>query len=492
MSIREKRNGVFEGMVLTYAGRILGQLVGLVVSIVLARILMPDDYGVIAVVMIFLNIADVFITDGFGNSIIQKKVVSRIDYSTVMDFSVIFSILMYVGLFTASPAIASFFKMPILNIVIKVLALRLPLDAINSVQQAYVSRNMLFHLQLIASFAASIIAAIVGITMAMLGYGVWALVAQYMMNAVTMVVTTRLLIKQSFGYQFSFPVFKELFSYGWKLLVTQLIDRTFGQIRGMAIGKMFTKADLAFYQRGQDYPNLLMSSIDSSMTRVIFPVISRCQDDLAEVRRLVSKTVQLSSFVVIPFLVLFYAIADKLVLILLTEKWMPCVPFIRIFCIYYMCTPIKSAKYQAIKAIGRSDVSLWCEIIQKLIGLVILIYTIFILRTVEAIAYGNWAFAIVTVLLTAIICRLYIQLPYKQQLKDITHAFCIGVVMAVPLYMVTIFNITIYWELTIQCVVAAITFFGVAKLFKFHEYMQLRGTIMNFMQQINTKYKKQL
>lgn len=480
MSISNRKNSVFEGMVVTYAGKILGQVVSLVVSIVLARILMPDDYGVIAVVMIFLNIVDVFITNGFGNAIIQKKEVTELDYSTVRDFSVVFSLMLYVGLFFAAPSIAEFFNMPPLKDVVRVMALQLPFNAITSVQQAYVSRNMLFHLQLISSIAASIVSAVCGITMALKGFGVWALVGQYMVNSVLVVAVLQILIKQRFGFGFSFPLFKELFSYGWKLLVTQLIDRAFNEIRGMAIGKMFTKADLAFYQKGQTYPNMLMSNIDSSMTRVIFPVISRCQDDFSEVRRLVSKSVQLSCYTVIPFLVLFYAIADKLVLILLTDKWMPCVPFIRIFCVYYAFTPIKSAKYQAIKAIGRSDVSLWCEIIQKFFGALILIYTIFVMRTVEAIAYGNWAFAIVTVVITAIICKKYISLSYGKQIKDISHAFAIGLIMSIPLFLCTVIGLGSYAEMILQILTAFVAFIIGSKYLKFNEYDQLKTTVLSF------------
>lgn len=484
MLIDNRKNSVFEGLVVTYVGKILGQIIGLVVSIILARILMPDDYGIIAVVMIFLNIADVFITDGFGNAVIQKKEVSNTDYSTVRNFSVVFSLLMYIGLFFTAPAISNFFSMPILTSVLRVLGLKLPMDAINSVQMAYVSRNMLFHIQLVASFVASIVSAGIGIAMAVEGFGVWALVGQNMINSIGLIIIQHFLIKQRFGFKFSYPIFKELFSFGWKLLVTQLIDKTFNEVRGLAIGKMFTRADLAFYQKGQTYPNMLMSNIDSSMSRVIFPVISRSQEDFSEVRRLVSKSVQLSCYVVIPFLVLFYAIADKLVLILLTEKWMPCVPFIRIFCVYYALTPIKSAKYQSIKAIGRSDVSLWCEIAQKIFGAIILLYTIFVLRTVEAIAYGNWAFAIVTVFITAIVCKKYIYLSYIIQIKDVLHSLIIGVIIIIPIYVISLMNFGIYLELVLEIVFALCTFVIGSKVLKFDEYKQIKKTILDFYKKI--------
>ena len=474
-------------MVLTYAGRILGQMVGLVVSIILARILFPEDYGVIAVVMIFLNIADVFITDGFGNAIIQKKDVTNLDYSTIRTFSVAFSLFMYIGLFFSAPAIARFFNMPILVNVVRVLGLRLPLDAINSVQQAYVSRNMLFHLQLIASFLASIGSAVVGIIMAVKGMGVWALVAQYLINAVIMVISMRFLTKYRVGFRFSIPIFKQLFSYGWKLLVTQLISRVFNEFRSMAIGKMFSRSDLAFYQRGQYYPNLLMSSIEMSMTRVIFPVISRSQDNLEEVKRLLSKTVQLSCYIIIPFLAVFYAVSDKFVFILLTEKWMPSVPFIHIFCIYYMCTPINAAKYQAIKAIGRSDISLWCEIIQKFFGALILVYTIFVLRSVEAIAYGNWAFAVVMIITSSFFCKKYINLPYKQQIKDASHSIIIALIIIIPVLIITFFKFGAFMELLFQCVIAVIMFIAGSKVLRFHEYYQLKDTILTFVKRLRPK-----
>lgn len=472
-----KANSVTEGLSFIYFEKILSQLVSLVVTIVLARILMPNDYGVVAIILVFLNIADVFVTAGLGNALIQKKDVDDEDYSTILIFSFVFSMALYLVFFIGAPFIAKYYNMPILRDLLRVLALRLPLAAITSIQQAFISRNMLFHKQLISTLVGSLISAFVGIVMAVKGFGAWALVSQYLCNSFVSLVVLQYLINFRVKIKFVKEKFGKLFSFGWKVLVTALIDRIYNEIRSLVIGKMYSPADLAFYTKGQFFPNLLMSNIDSSMTRVLFPVISRQQDNLKQVRNIVSTTVSVSSYLIIPLLVFFSFASDKIVLLVLTEKWLPCVPFLRIFCVYYMFTPIKSAKYQAITAIGRADISLKCEIIQKIFGVAILLYTIFVCKTVIAIALGNIVFTIVTVIITAIVCSRYVELSYKQQFKDILHAIITGVFVYIVLIVVSLYSVNLIVDLIIETLSFACSYIAISKLLKFQEFAKLENVV---------------
>lgn len=475
-----KENTITQGLSYIYFEKVLSQLVSLVVTIVLARILSPHDYGLVAILIVFLNIADVFVTAGLGNALIQQKNIEDKDYSTILTFSLCLSFLLYLLFFVLAPYIAIYYKMPMLKSLLRVLALRLPLAAFTSVQQAFISRNMLFHKQLLSTLIGCVVSAVVGIYMAINGSGAWALVIQYVCNAFVSLLVLQILIPLKYKVIFAIDRFKKLFSFGWKLLVTALIDRIYNEVRSLVIGKMFTPSDLAFYTKGQFFPNLLMSNIDSSMTRVLFPVISRQQDDLFQVREIVSKTVSVSSYLVIPILVLFSFIAEKVVYILLTDKWLPCVPYLQIFCIYYMFTPIKSAKYQAITAIGRADISLRCEIIQKIFGVAILLYTIFICRTVLAIALGNIVFTIITVIITAIVCKKYIKLSYNQQFKDIFHSIVISIFLYVILLVTSYISINIYLDLLIQSLIFVIAYISISKMFGFDEFVKLENMFFSF------------
>lgn len=484
-----KKNSITQGLFFIYFEKFFSQLVSLVVTIVLSRILMPKDYGVVAIITIFLNIADVFVTAGFGNALIQKKHVDDKDYSTILSFSLCISLFLYVIFYLGAPYIAAYYIMPDLNPLFRVLALRLPLASIASIQQAYISRNMLFHKQFLSTLAGSIISAILGIIMAVKGFGAWALVAQYLCGSIISLIVLQCLISLKYKIGFTKERFSSLFSFGWKVLLTVLINRIYNEIRSLVIGKMFTPADLAFYTKGQFFPNLLMSNIDSSLTRVLFPVISRQQDDLLQVRSLVSNTVSISTYLIIPLLTFLGIIADKLVLLVLTEKWLPCVPYLQIFCVYYMFIPINSAKYQAITAIGRSDVSLKCEIIQKFFGVIILLYTIFISRTIFAIVFGNIAFMIVALIITSIVCKKYINLSYLQQVKDIMHSIIIGVLVYAILYIVSDICVNNYIDLLIQSITFIAIFIIASKLFGFVEYVKLEHLFLSVFEKMKTKNK---
>ena len=276
-------NKVLSGLFWKFGERISAQLVTFIVSIVLARLLSPDDYGNIALVTVFITIANVFVVNGFGSALIQKQEADNVDFSSVFYANIVFSCILYVIIFLVSPVVADFYASPILCPVLRVLGLRIPVAAINSVQQAYVSRHMLFKKFFFSTLFGTLLSGVVGCVMAYMGFGIWALVAQYLVNTSVDTIVLWFTVRWRPDFVFSFSRVKVLLSYGWKLLLSGLLDTGYTQLRSLIIGKKYTSADLAYYNRGQQYPQLVVTNINTSISSVLFPAISKCQDDLSRV-----------------------------------------------------------------------------------------------------------------------------------------------------------------------------------------------------------------
>lgn len=271
--------------------RISSQLVSTVVSIILARILMPEDYGIIALVTIFITICDVFISSGFGNALIQKANADEVDFSSVFYASLAISAVLYLVLFFTAPLLAGFYENDIIILIIRVMGIRLPIAAVYSVQQAYVSRNMQFRKFFVATLVGTIASGGVGIGMAYGGCGVWALVGQNMTNVFVNMIVLFVVVRWTPKLVFSFRKIKSLLSYGWKLLVSGLIDTGYNELRGLIIGKMYTTSDLAYYDQGKKYPSLVANNINSSMNSVLLSAMSKRQDDREKVKQATRKSI---------------------------------------------------------------------------------------------------------------------------------------------------------------------------------------------------------
>ena len=368
-------NKVLSGLFWKFGERISAQLVTFIVSIVLARLLSPDDYGNIALVTVFITIANVFVVNGFGSALIQKQEADNVDFSSVFYANIVFSCFLYVIIFLVSPVVADFYASPILCPVLRVLGLRIPVAAINSVQQAYVSRHMLFKKFFFSTLFGTLLSGVVGCVMAYMGFGIWALVAQYLVNTSVDTIVLWFTVRWRPDFVFSFSRVKVLLSYGWKLLLSGLLDTGYTQLRSLIIGKKYTSADLAYYNRGQQYPQLVVTNINTSISSVLFPAISKCQDDLSRVKSMTRRAIKTSCYIMWPLMIGLGVIAEPLVSFMLTDKWLPCVPYLQIACFTYAFWPIHTANLEALKAIGRSDIFLQLEILKKGIGLVLLFLT---------------------------------------------------------------------------------------------------------------------
>lgn len=430
-----KNKSVISNLIWRFAERCGAQGVSFIVSIVLARLLAPEAYGTISLVTVFTTIMQVFVDSGMGNALIQKKDADDLDFSSVFYFNIVVCSLLYLLMFLAAPLIAGFYEDLTLVPVIRVLSLTLVISGVKNVQQAYVSRTMQFKRFFFATLGGTVGAAVVGISMAYAGYGVWALVAQQLFNAAVDTLVLWLTVRWRPRRMFSWKRLKGLLSFGSKLLASSLLDTVYNNLRQLIIGKLYSTADLAYYNKGNQLPNLVINNINTSIDSVLLPAISAEQDDLGRVKQMTRKAIRTSSFVIWPMVIGMAACAEPLIEVLLTEKWLPCVPFMRIFCITYGFWPIHTANLNAIKAVGRSDIFLKLEILKKSIGLVsILVSAPF---GVHAIAIALLITSPISAMINASPNKKLMNYSYWEQLKDILPSLLLSLVMGAVVYAMT-------------------------------------------------------
>lgn len=431
----EPKNGgrIVSGMFWRFGEKITAQFVSFVVSIVLARILMPEDYGIIAIVNVFITIAEIFVTSGLSTSLIQKKDATQIDFSTIFWCSLGLAGILYVVVFVGAPIIAKIYNMSLLCSVIRVFSIKLPVAAFNSIQNAYVSRNMDFRKFFFATLGGTIVSAIVGITLALKGFGVWALVAQYITNSIIDTLVLFVMVDWRPTFEFSVDSAKPLMRYGWKILATDLIGTVFNQLNSFIIGIKYTSADLAFYVQGKKIPDLLNNNIGSTLTAVLFPAMSQT-DNIDEIKVIRRSSLKMMGYVLFPIMLGMMAVADNMIIVLLSEKWDFAIPFARIACLDAMVNIMGTTLIQEIKAIGRSDITLRMELIKKPIFLIVILLAMQI--NVTAIAWTLPFNSILAFCFNVVPVRKYIGFDLKVYLKDAFPSILMSMIMACLVYMI--------------------------------------------------------
>ncbi|WP_295156342.1 lipopolysaccharide biosynthesis protein [uncultured Ruminococcus sp.] len=451
------------------------QGVTFIVSIVLARLLDPSVYGTIALVTIFTTIMQVFVDSGMGNALIQKKDADDLDFSSVFWFNLIMCFTLYILMFLSAPLIASFYEMPELTPVVRVLSLILVISGVKNVQQAYVSRNMLFKKFFFSTLGGTVGAAVVGITLAYLGFGVWALVAQMLFNTTVDTIILWITVEWRPGKQFSFERLKGLFSYGWKLLLSALIDTIYGDIRQLIIGKVYSKEDLAFYNQGDKFPKLIVANINSSIDSVLLPTMSKAQDDKNAVRSMTRRSIKTSTYIMMPLMAGLAVCAESLISLIMTDKWLPCVPFLRIFCFTYAFWPIHTANLNAIKAMGRSDLFLKLEVVKKIVGTIALLSTMWI--SPLAMAYSMLATSVLGQMINSWPNKKLMDYSYLEQVKDMLPQICLSLLMGAIVYCVRFLGLNNIATLSIQVPLGAAIYILLSMLFHIDSFEYLITTV---------------
>ena len=467
------------GVIWKFGERVSAQAVNFIVSIILARLLLPEDYGLIALVTVFITICNKVVVSGFATSLIQKKDADNLDFSTVFYFSLGVASVLYAGLFFAAPFIAEFYSAesdPQLFIqVIRVMGLNLFIIAVNSVQQAHVSRTMQFRKFFFSTIIGTVASAVAGITLAYMGKGVWALVAQNMILAVVNGIVLWFMVKWRPQLKFSFKRLRTLYSYGWKIFVASMIKILYTDLRSLVIGKVYTAADLAFYNKAQSFPQLIDTNVEGTIDSVLFPAISKKQSNVDEMRAMLRRAIKTTSYVLMPLLAGLSAVARPFIIILLTDKWAESIPLMQILAFSFVFAPVELENLQAIKAIGRSDIALKVEIIKKVVGVLILIASIPF--GVTAIAIGMVISTTLSAIINAIPNKKLLGYTFKMQLKDILPSLLMSLVMFGAVYPISLINMNVWLMLIVQVIVGAVIYVALSAIFKVESFRYLLGMI---------------
>jgi len=451
------------------------QGVQFILSVILARLVSPSDYGIIALLLVFVQIANVFIQTGFSAALVQKKESDDLDFSSVFFMSLFVATILYIILFFIAPLVAKFYDYPNLTILLRVIAITLFFGAFNSIQNAYVSKTLRFKCLFLSNIIAVFVSGIIGIILAYNEFGIWALVFQQLSNIFLSCVVLWFSAKWRPKFVFSFSRLKDLFTFSWKLLCSSLLDVIFKNIYNLVIGKAYSTEQLGVFDRGQQFPRVIATNLDGSIQGVMFPTLSAYNDDVITVKKICRRAISSSAFILMPCMLGLAAIAKPLVEILLTDKWLPCVPFMQLSCIAFVFYPIHTANLTAINALGRSDISLKLEIIKKTIAIITLLVTI---------PLGIYAMAIGQVIQTFIISfinaypnKKLMDYSYFEQIKDLMPSFILSVVMGVVVWFFHFIHIQQVILLIVQIISGIGIYVLLAKLSKNETFNYLISTL---------------
>ena len=372
MSLRQQ---VISGVFWRMLERVSTQGISFVVMIVLARLLSPSDFGTVALLTVFISISNVLIEGGFGTALVQKRDATAVDFNSVFYLSLVVSVLIYIALFLFAPLIAAFYEIPILTAGLRWTALSVLLIAMNGVQSAVLSREMLFSLSFRVSLIQTLSTGVVGISLALLGYGIWALVFSSLIGNLSGTIVRYIAIGWRPSWCFSGIAAKTMFSFSWKIMASRLLNSIWGSLYSLVIGKVYTSADLAYYSKGRQIPMLMMDAVNQTIASVSFPALSKIQDNSLAAHNAVRKVLQCNFFLVMPSMTFMAVCSEPFILLLLGEKWIHTIPLVQIACLNFAFQPFHNVNLQVITAFGRSDLVLKLELLKKIVAIPVLLLT---------------------------------------------------------------------------------------------------------------------
>lgn len=472
-----KTTSVVKGVIWSFAEKISAQFVSFLVSVVLARILSPDDYGLVSMILVFITISDVFVNSGFTSALVQRKNASTLDFSTVYYSSQALSILIYIAIFFLAPFVGDFYSRTELVFLLRVFALKIPIGVLNSVQHAYVSRTMQFKKFFFSSLAGVVASGFIGISLAILGYGVWALIAQYISLTIVDTIVLFFTIKWHPTFEYSFKEALSLMSFGWKILLSDLSGTFFGQLRSLIIGKVYSSADLAFYDKGTQIPSLVSNNLGNAVSSVLFPAMSNVSDDIAGVKQLCRKAISMMSYIISPVMFGIAATADLLIVLIFTDKWAASIPLIKVLSIAYSFGTIGLVPLQAIKAIGRSDIVLKLEFIKKPVFVLLLLVGVnfgLLPTAVTMLLYELYGFII-----NSFELKRHLGYSLKEQFNDIFPSIFMSSIMLMLVSLISL-HFPMLLLLFIKIVVGVFIYLLLSLILRNQSYFILLSLIKNF------------
>lgn len=476
--LKNDGNTAIGGAVWKFLERILAQLVSFIVSIVLARILSPEEYGSVTVLLIFITIANVFVTNGICDALIQKKDASHIDFSSMFWIALSVSIMLYMGLFFIAPLIAKMYNTPSLIPLLRVLSLRIPITAFSNIQHAYVSRHMQFRKFFYSTLLGTIVSGVVGIGLAFKGFGPWALVFQYLTNTTIDTIVLLLIIDWRPRFEFSLNAVKQMFPFSIAMMFSALINTLYGELQSFVIGFKYNIVDLSFYKKGFSFPQLVITNIDTAISSALFPVITKCNDDIGRVVSIQKKAIKMSTYCVFPIMLGMAAVSQDLITVLLTNKWSEASFYLILGCMFYALQPVQTTTWQALKALGKGRLCIKCELIKKTVGISILFATIPF--GVKWVALGIVLSGMLSCIVNMIAYRNTTYYSVKKQIADIMPNLILSAVMLCSVMLIRLIpNLGCVSRLMSQTFVGIAVYLVLSKASNNESFLLLISTIKN-------------
>jgi teichuronic acid exporter len=472
--------------------RFSSQGIQLVIQIILARLLLPRDFGIIAILLIFLNFSNILIQSGLNIALVQKKDSDETDFSSVYWMSCFLSLILYFIVFSLAPLIGDFYKIPEIIISIRILGISLFFGPINTIYSSLIMKKMLFKEQFLSSIIGSFGYGVIGISMALLNFGFWSLVIANLTSIILTTITFNFLIKWKVNFVFSILRMKKMFSFSSKMLFSSFIFVLSDSLYGLFLGRYYSSDTLGFYNRAQKFPMLVSTSFNSAISSVIFPVLTSKQDNTFEIRKTLYNSTRTSTFIIAPLMLLMSALSESIILTLLTDKWFLAIPIMRILSIEYSISSIHTTSIQAYAAVGKSYIVLQLEIFRLIfaalslfVGFLFGFYYIFYFRLLSAVFL---AFYII------FINKKIFDYKVKQQIKSFIPNFFLSVIVYLIAFVLNFFLSINLFNTFLIATISVIIYLLLALITKndnlnffYHHSTQL---VKSFWYLVRTKFSK--
>lgn len=472
-------NKTVRGAGWSFADSIITQGITFVVGIVLARLLTPDEYGLIGIILIFIAIFNCIVDSGFSQALIRRNDITDKDYNTVFITNMAVSLLLFAVLFFCAPIISTFFSRPELTKLMRAMSVILVINAFSIIQQTILIKKIDFKTQTKISIIASLCSGVIGIVLAVMGYGVWSLVAQQIsrqsLNALLLWVFSKWRPK----LKFSKESFISLFGFGWKLMTSTLIDTIWNNVYQVVIGKCYSSAVLGQYTRASQYSTLCSSTLSSTIQRVSYPALSSIQDDKPRLKAAYKRIIKVTMLVTFVLMLGMVGSAKSMILVLIGEKWLPAVPFLQIISFYMMLYPLHAINLNMLKIQGRSDMILRLEILKKIIAIGPLLLGVFV--GIYWMLAGSVVVGVISYYFNARYSGDAIDYPLMEQIKDILPSFGVALIMSLSVYALSFLPLNCFILFPLQLIFGAFITIFVCSLLKLPEYLDLKDLAKGYM-----------
>lgn len=466
------KNKAVQGAKWSLIDNIANYGIAFLVSLILARLLTPAEYGIMAMIAIFIAISNSIIDSGFSSALIRKVHIDRIDYNTVFFFNLLVSFVLYILLYLTAPLISVFFKEPILTDILRVIGWILVINALSIIPRTILVKSIDFKTQTKVSVISSVTSGLIGIGLAMTGWGVWSLVGQQLSRQILNSLFLWVFCKWFPVWEFSAKSFKELFGFGYKLLLSGVIDTIYRNIYSVVIGRFYSSSQLGQYTQAEQFNTVFSSNLSAVVQRVSYPVLSSIQNDQERLREVYRKVIKMTMLITFACMIGLAAVAKPLIIILIGDKWLPSVYFLQIICFSGMLYPLHAINLNILQVKGRSDLFLKLEIIKKIIGVIPIAIGVF--YGIDYMLWGSVFISFISYFLNSYYSASLIHYPTAEQIKDILPVFVISLLIAAIMWSFSFLDISVYIQLPVQIVIGIVLACAIYEKMQLPEYLEAK------------------